>query len=224
MPSSGGARRCALASASAETIYICHAAGGIGGCLASVGGNRHGRLFTLPTHLGSGFISERHHYYGTSRDCPNDRLSAAGHAATSTSGSDIPWTPIAIAVAGWIFWFLIFTLLGSAPWSRRFRWMYRTLIAGTILELLITIPIDAYVRKRTSCYCGEGTFWSLAIGLTAILWTFGPGVAILFFVRRHQLLAESGCCLQCGYNLYGLASNRCPECGTFFAPSSGNPA
>jgi hypothetical protein len=141
----------------------------------------------------------------------------------STSGSDIPWTLIAIAAVGWIFWFLIFALLGSTQWSKRFRWMYRTLIAGTILELLITIPIDAYVRKRTNCYCGEGTFWSLVIGLTAILWTFGPGVAILFYIRRHQLLADTGRCLQCGYNLHGLASNRCPECGTPFTPISGTP-
>jgi hypothetical protein len=138
----------------------------------------------------------------------------------SASGSDIPWTLIAIAAVGWIFWFLIFALLGSAQWSKRFRCMYRTLIAGTILELLITIPIDAYVRKRTNCYCGEGTFFSLVIGLTAILWAFGPGVAILFYIRRHQLLADTGRCLQCGYNLYGLDSNRCPECGTPFTPTS----
>ena len=128
--------------------------------------------------------------------------------------SDVPWVFIGLLAVAWIFWLLVFALVGGGQWTRRFGRMYRTLIAGTILELLITIPIDAQVRRRTSCYCGEGTFFSLAVGLTAILWAFGPGVAIIFLVRRQQRLAASGCCLQCGYNLYGLLSPRCPECGT----------
>jgi hypothetical protein len=130
--------------------------------------------------------------------------------------SDVPWLFIGIVAAAWIFWFLIFALVGGGQWTRRFGRMYRTLIGGTILELLITIPIDVQVRRRTNCYCGEGTFFSLAIGLTAILWAFGPGVAILFLVRRQQRLADTGRCLQCGYNLRGLEQPRCPECGTPF--------
>lgn len=130
--------------------------------------------------------------------------------------TDVPWTVIAIMVAGWTFWFLIFALVGGGEWPRRFGRMYRMLIAGTVLELLITIPIDVQVRKRTNCYCGEGTFFSLIIGLTAILWVFGPGIAILFFIRHRQRLEQGGCCLQCGYNLHGLTSDRCPECGRPF--------
>jgi hypothetical protein len=135
--------------------------------------------------------------------------------------SDIPWAIIGILLVAWTFWFLIFALVGGGQWTQRFSRMYRTLIAGTVLELLITIPVDVQVRRRTHCYCGEGTFYSLAIGLTAILWAFGPGVVILFLIRRHQRLAETGCCLQCGYNLRGLQNNRCPECGTAFGPLLG---
>jgi hypothetical protein len=130
--------------------------------------------------------------------------------------TDVPWMMIGIVLVAWAFWFLIFALVGGGEWRERFGRMYRVLISGTILELLITIPIDVQVRRRTSCYCGEGTFYSLAIGLTAVLWAFGPGVAILFLVRRHQRLASDGCCLQCGYNLRGLLSDRCPECGRPF--------
>lgn len=130
--------------------------------------------------------------------------------------TDIPWAILGVVLAAWTFWFLVFALIGRGEWTRRFSRMYRMLIAGTILELLITIPIDVQVRRRTNCYCGEGTFFSLAIGLTAILWVFGPGVAILFFIRRRQRLGQTGCCLQCGYNLRGLTSDRCPECGMMF--------
>lgn len=130
--------------------------------------------------------------------------------------ADVPWALVGTLLAAWTFWFLIFALVGGGEWPRRFGRMYRLLIAGTVLELLITIPIDVQVRKRTNCYCGEGTFFSLIIGLTAILWVFGPGIAILFFIRRRQRLQQSGCCLQCGYNLRGLASDRCPECGRPF--------
>jgi len=132
------------------------------------------------------------------------------------SGPEIPWGAIGVATAAWTFWLLIFALVGSGQWTKRFRWMYRVLIGGTLIELLITIPIDAQVRRRTNCYCGEGTFLSLVIGLTAIVWTFGPGVVILFVIRRNQLLARNGHCLQCGYDLHGLDSARCPECGEPF--------
>jgi hypothetical protein len=137
-------------------------------------------------------------------------------APSPTTASNVPWPELGVIAAGWLFWFLIFALVGAAEWHRRFAGMYRALVAGTVLELLITIPIDVQVRKRTNCYCGEGTLLSLIIGLTAILWTFGPGVAILFLVRRNQLALAAGRCLKCDYDLRGLESSRCPECGTLF--------
>jgi len=141
---------------------------------------------------------------------------APATAPSPPAASDVPWLQIGILAVGWGFWFLVFALVGAAEWRRRFAGMYRALVAGTILELLITIPIDVQVRKRTNCYCGEGTLLSMIIGLTAILWTFGPGVAILFLIRRNQLASTAGRCLKCDYDLRGLESSRCPECGTPF--------
>jgi hypothetical protein len=144
----------------------------------------------------------------------------SGVVTTSTSSWELtPLIVVAIGLSMWVFWFVVFAIVGGSQWSQRFRWIYRALIAGTVIELLITIPIDAQVRRRTNCYCGEGTFFSLIVGLTAILWTFGPGVAILFFIRRNQLASGAGLqanhryCEQCGYDLHGLQSARCPECG-----------
>lgn len=130
--------------------------------------------------------------------------------------TDVPWGWIGVVLTGWAFWFVVFAFVGRGQWVRGFSRMYRVLVAGTVLELLITIPIDVQIRRRTNCYCGEGTFFSLAIGLTAVLWAFGPGVAILFLIRQRQRLLEAGRCLQCGYSLQGLESDRCPECGTRF--------
>jgi len=125
-----------------------------------------------------------------------------------------------IVIGGpWLFWFGVFTFLWTGTWLGKFRRMYRLLLGGTWLEMLITIPVDVSVRKRTKCYCDEGTFFSMMIGITMIFWTFGPGVVLLFFNIRGRLQYPQGICAHCGYDLRGLPEPRCPECGTPF----GNP-
>src|SRR4051812_45773843 len=61
---------------------------------------------------------------------------------------DIAWPYWAFLGIHWLVWLLVFSVGYAGQWLRRFRWIYRTLIAGTWLELLITIPVDAAVRKR----------------------------------------------------------------------------
>lgn len=52
-------------------------------------------------------------------------------------------------------------------------------------------------------------------------WTLGVPIwclAVPFLawsLFRHPVDSHP-CCSQCGYRLYGLTSNRCPECGTAF--------
>lgn len=41
--------------------------------------------------------------------------------------TDIPWDVIGIVLITWTFWLLVFTLMGGAQWTHRFRRMYRTL-------------------------------------------------------------------------------------------------
>jgi hypothetical protein len=124
-------------------------------------------------------------------------------------------TPLILVIGiPWAFWIVVFALLWSQRWEKGFGKMYRLLLAGTWLELLVTIPIDISVRRRTNCWCEEGTFFSLIIGITMAFWTFGPGIAFLFL--EHRSIRAAGTCAQCGYDLRGLPEPRCPECGTAF--------
>jgi hypothetical protein len=126
---------------------------------------------------------------------------------------DVPWYALALLGGCWLIWLVIFGLMFASTWVVRFRRMYRWLVAGTVLELLITIPVDVQVRRRTSCYCGEGTFVALWAGLTAVFWVFGPGVVLLFQFRKVLRRAELRICRECGYDLRAWPQ-RCPECGT----------
>lgn len=90
-----------------------------------------------------------------------------------------------IAIA-WIAWFVLFLFMYLGRWITGFKTLYKTLIAGTWLEILITIPIDIHVRRQTRCYCGEGTFFALVIGTSMALWSFGPGLVLLFLTRKLQ--------------------------------------
>ncbi len=129
---------------------------------------------------------------------------------------DFPWAGTVFVAVVWTIWLLFFaTVFASKPLSA-FRRVYRLIVAGSVLELLITIPVDAQVRRRTTCYCGEGTFLGLIVGITLAAWAFGPGLVLLFLARRLERRRELQVCTGCGYDLRRLPGNRCPECGTAF--------
>jgi hypothetical protein len=129
---------------------------------------------------------------------------------------DVSLVVIVIVGLSWAVWLAVFALAWTGEWLVRFRRMYRLIFAGSWLELLITIPVDVQVRKRTKCYCGEGTFLALIVGITSAVWAFGPGLYLLFLTRRLQRRADLSLCRGCGYDLRGLVEPRCPECGRRF--------
>jgi len=66
--------------------------------------------------------------------------------------------------------------------TRVFRW----LLAGTVLELLVAAP--AYARTTgDDCYCARGSYTGLVFGLTAAFWLFGPGLFLLFVREKRRL-------------------------------------
>ena len=144
-----------------------------------------------------------------------DKWNEVGDAIYQRLG-DLWWL---VLLLPWGFWFVVFAFVWAGQWVAIFRRIYRLLVAGTVLELIVTIPIDVKIRKQTSCYCGEGTFFGLSIGIAAAFCTFGPGMAMLYLARYTQRMKKLPFCAECGYDLQGLPENRCPECGTAFDPA-----
>ena len=128
---------------------------------------------------------------------------------TERIGGHIFWI-ILFAWGGWLF---IFALMWAGErWLNGFRSLYKFILAGTWLEILITIPVDVQVRKKTNCWCGEGTFFALVIGATVAIWSFGPGLVLLFLTRRLQREGYFSLCRKCGHDLTSASTPRCPHC------------
>ncbi|GMU83045.1 MAG: hypothetical protein AMXMBFR47_29160 [Planctomycetota bacterium] len=63
-----------------------------------------------------------------------------------------------------------------------------------------------------------GSGWgtgSGSIGISVPLWMplLAFGIPMIWLWRRNRRRIEPGCCANCGYNLTGNVSGRCPECG-----------
>jgi hypothetical protein len=157
-------------------------------------------------------------------------LLTAGLIATILEVPDW-WEPIAdtlddsdfwrILAVLWMLWTFVFFIYFRGPDAYGGLWrIVKALIAGSILELLISVPVLAFMPDRHNCTCGRGSFVGVFFGILVLLWTFGPGVALVFLLRvmRVQRLIRAGdsICPKCEYDLRGtLAAGRtaCPECG-----------
>ncbi len=85
----------------------------------------------------------------------------------------------------WCFWGVIFCIYWSKSdyntWLGR---VVRGLIAGSVMEFFVAIPI--YAKSQEGCYCERGSYAGLVFGGTVLLWAFGPGVFILFLKEKHR--------------------------------------
>jgi hypothetical protein len=98
---------------------------------------------------------------------------------------------LAVAWAVWAGLFFLYWRQGDhCNWAGR---VLRGLLAGSILELLVAAPAQAFAvrHEKENCYCELGSYTGLVLGGTVLLWCFGPGVALLFLReerRRRELL------------------------------------
>jgi hypothetical protein len=98
------------------------------------------------------------------------------------------WSILILALLTWCFWSLIFVRMsGSTPpadlISRQCRWLFK----GSILELLIAVPTHIVARWRDYCCAGAMTFLGLTMGISVMLFAFGPAVLFLFMERWRRL-------------------------------------
>ncbi|HWB18939.1 MAG TPA: hypothetical protein VG711_01460, partial [Phycisphaerales bacterium] len=128
------------------------------------------------------------------------------------------WLPMSIAVCtigllSWILWTVLFISFCRKRQGRGvIGRVAGILLGGTIAETMLVLPVDVMIRRKTDCYCGTGTFFSLVLSGWAVLWLAGPGVVVVFMKKRHRRWAETNCEM-CGYLRGPSVSPVCPECG-----------
>jgi hypothetical protein len=109
---------------------------------------------------------------------------------------------------------LIASYTGRFSSATRLHRTATVLFGGTIITTAALIPLDVMVRRKTDCYCAEGTFFALSLCWAAGLIVLGPAVFLLP-ARRHERRLMRGECLKCGYDLRATPGVRCcPECGS----------
>jgi hypothetical protein len=103
--------------------------------------------------------------------------------------------PVAIAilcVAGtiWLAWGVLFwwisRSLDPVGFSAR---LYKSLFAGSLLELVIAVPMHIIVRRRGECCAGIYTGTAICLGTVAAIISLGPGIFFLFHRRWKQTYA-----------------------------------
>lgn len=97
-------------------------------------------------------------------------------------------TAVALGALTWCIWSLIFLRLSrrvDAPnlVSRQCRSLFK----GSVLELLIAVPTHVVARHRDYCCAGYLTFIGLTMGVSVMLFAFGPAVFFLFVERWKRL-------------------------------------
>lgn len=135
------------------------------------------------------------------------------------------WILPALVLLAWAFWTVL--LLGSLR-RRPGGWLgrvIRRLIAGSLVELALAVPIYLIVRRRFDCWCALPSFWVVMGSTWALLALTGPG-AVLLWRRRAGLPTDgwSDHCFICGYERAADVGARCPECGTRWGRVAADPA
>lgn len=121
---------------------------------------------------------------------------AASVSVRATILGDKPETPwelpvmAGLVVALWGFWAVVFSrLAGKRPPADFLSVLCRRLMQGSILELLIAVPCHIVVRCREYCCAGLFTMFGLAMGVSVLLFAFGPAAYFLFVARSRRLQA-----------------------------------
>jgi hypothetical protein len=98
----------------------------------------------------------------------------------------------AAALISWGVWALVFSRASRVLTSEELvKKQCRGLIKGSILELLVAVPIHIVVGQRDNCCADRMTFAGIVFGVAVMLFAFGPAVFLLFAERWRRLHPEA---------------------------------
>lgn len=98
------------------------------------------------------------------------------------------WAGVAVGVLIWCGWSLVFYRMSrSLEPSDVISKQCRLLLKGSILELLIAVPTHIVARSRDYCCAGFMTFLGITLGLSVMVFSFGPAVFFLYVDRWRRL-------------------------------------
>lgn len=95
------------------------------------------------------------------------------------------------AAAVWVGWTVVFLGVSrSVSRGSLGERLYRRLLAGSVMELLVAIPMHMIVRRRDECCAGMFTGLGIGIGLVVLVLALGPAVFVLCFRRYRQVYSR----------------------------------
>jgi hypothetical protein len=100
----------------------------------------------------------------------------------------VGWGGVILAALTWCFWTVVFFRLSrnTNPADVVSR-QCKLLLKGSILELLVAVPTHIVARHRDYCCAGVMTFIGITLGISVMLFSFGPAVFFLFVERWRRL-------------------------------------
>jgi hypothetical protein len=102
---------------------------------------------------------------------------------------------LALAIWGsagvvWLFWTILFWWVSRSLDPVSFSAMlYKSVLAGSLLELAIAVPMHLVVRRRTECCAGMLTAAAICLGAVTAIVSLGPGVYFLYHRRWKEFYA-----------------------------------
>ena len=98
------------------------------------------------------------------------------------------WAALGLGLLTWCLWAVVFARISrNAPPADLVTRQCRRLFQGSVLELLIAVPTHIVARCRDYCCAGFLTFVGLTMGVSVMLFAFGPAVFVLFVERWKRL-------------------------------------
>lgn len=92
---------------------------------------------------------------------------------------------LALWLAIWLAWGIVLWRLGDRLFDPAHR-LYRWLIAGSVLELLIAVPAHVIVRRQSKCTDPLISAYGVVTGLAILLLSLGPAVLFLYRARLRR--------------------------------------